>query len=413
MPPDFWLTILFFLGLLPIAAVGLYPVCLALFPYLSRPATAKGGIQPQPPLSPSISFITVVHNGADLVPAKIANTQALDYPPDKLETIIYSDGSTDETDSLIGSHPEVRHLSNPQHCGKARGLNAAVAAAFGDVLVFSDADAILPPDALRKILTNHADSRVGGACGQRVIRQAYDDTIHTIGGQARYIGLDSRIKQWENRLGALTSNDGKLYWMRRELFTEVPDGVADDLFNCLTVVRQGQRFLFVPDAWAFIPAPARDAVHEIQRRRRIVCGSLLAIWRQRVLFHPRRHGGYGVRLGINKVLRRLLPFGLLLMLISSACLSMAVPFFWGVIFALQVGFIAVAALFPLLRKWRCIQGRPWQGLLAAAFYFCVGNLGMMLGVVDFIGGRRYVKWTPRKGVIDVNNPTPKTDIPKM
>lgn len=392
-----WLT-LFGAGLVVVTLPTLlYPTLLAVLAARRRRCRGGGTCESPPGQSmPTVSVITVTHNGAALIRSKIANTMGLDYPADKLEMILCSDGSTDGTDAIAEecrrTDQRLRCLALPRHSGKACGLNAAAAAATGDVLVFSDTDALLAANALRHLLVQYSDADVGGACGQRAIRTSRGEAF---AGQSGYIRLDSRLKRWESTVGSITSNDGKLYWMRRELFTTVPDGVADDLFNCLEVVRQGRRFAFAPDAVACVPPPSRDAAHELERRRRIVCGSLLALWTNRVLFNPFTFGAYGPRLAINKILRRMLPLGLVLLLISSLALVHYHGPVFGAAAALQAAFYGLAVLSPAMTGRRRIPARI-RRLAAACFYACVGNAGMLLGICDFVRGRRCVTWTPRK-----------------
>jgi hypothetical protein len=178
--------------------------------------------------------------------------------------------------------------------------------------------------------------------------------------------------------------------VRRALFRPIDAGATDDLFSCLSVVEQGARFVFEPRAVAFIRTPSRSAAHEISRRRRIVARSLHGIAVKRALLNPLRHGGFGVQLLVNKVLRRFLPVLLIGCLLASAALALH-DVRARVLLALQLAFYALA----LGRRWLA----PLPGLGKAsglAYYFCVGNLGTLLGLVDFLSGRQTVKWEPRK-----------------
>ena len=352
-----------------------------------RPAPVAGAL-------PGVSMIVAVHNGAALMAAKLDNALALDYPSAQLEIIVVVDGCCDATAVIVTRYGDrnVRLLQLDEHRGKTWALNAGAEAARGELLVFSDADALLPADALRRLTAPFADPTVGGVCGRRVIGERQGALREA---QARYIDLDSRLKEWESRLGTLTSNDGKLYAIRRALFVPLPPAVTDDLFLALAVVRQGQGFVFAPQAQALIPTPSRSAGHELERRRRIVAASLHGIRLQKVLLDPRRYGFYAWRLLVNKVFRRLLPLALLLVLGGTLLLlpghSWARP-----LLLLQLLGYALAASHLLWQK-LAVQPPPLLGKFSAVgFYVALGAYGTLLGVGDFLRGRQPEKWTPRK-----------------
>lgn len=372
------------------ALFGAYPLALRLLATLRPRLHAVDDA-----LRPRLCVITAVHNGASLIGEKIADTLAQDYPSDRLNVVVFSDGSDDETLSVAreaahahGEHQDqVLVIGSESFDGKAQALNQAVLACQGEVLVFSDADARLTPGTLNALVRHFADPAVGGVCGLRVPRQ---EGTALDAGQSTYVAADSTVKRLESLVGSITSNDGKLYAMRRELFEPIAPDVTDDLFCCLTVVRRGSRFVFEPLAKAAVPTPSRSARHELDRRRRIVCRSLTGILRQRTVLNPLHHGAFALGLLLNKVLRRLLPLLLLAALVSAWALARHGTLGWLLLLP-QLAFYALAtsAALPLP------EGRTARTAATAA-YFCVGNLGMLLGLYDFLRGRRVVRWTPRK-----------------
>jgi len=342
---------------------------------------------------PSVTIIVVVRNGAAIIEEKVRNCLALDYPVDRLDFVFYSDGSTDGTEEIIGARASdrLRLIARREHMGKAYGLNAAAAKARGEILVFSDTDALLAPESVAKLVRHYADTSVGGVCGQRVIARERSDLKE---GQSNYIRFDSHVKLLESALGSVTSNDGKLYSLRRALFRPIAPSATDDLYAALNIVAQGARFTFEPDARAYIRLPSRSASHEIARRRRIVSRSLWGILNMRRLLNPFRHGLFAIGLFINKVLRRMLPVFLALLFVSSVLLS----FRSGparVIVAAQVAFYLLAAGHPLLIRFGAGGGRLMKAS-STAFYFCVGMLGTLMGVCDFLCGKGATKWDPLK-----------------
>ena len=341
---------------------------------------------------PQISLITVFHGAGPLLSKKLENALSLDYPRDRLQVILFSDGPDQASQEQVRAFGHgFLYGSSETRAGKNRALNEAVAMATGEVLVFSDLDAVLDEDALKRLLSALADPSVGGVCGQRRVADRPEDFKSS---QATYVRFDSLIKILESRTGSISSNDGKLYAIRRSLFRTIPDGVTDDLYTCLSVVGQGARYIFERAAVATVRTPSREPAHEIQRRRRIVCRSLTGLFLNRAVFNPIRFGLHAVRVAVNKGVRRLLPVCLLLLLVGSAVLSVhsvcATVLLWA-----QIAFYAFALAGWVLYRltWTC--GAATQ-FFAVAFYFCVGNVGTLLGVIDFLCGKRYVTWEPVK-----------------
>ena len=267
----------------------------------------------------SISLIIVARNCEDLIIEKFENSLSLNYPSANYEIIIFSDGSTDRTVERIIPFlsNNVRLFSSSTHKGKTFGMNRAVEESKGEILVFSDVDALLDQDAIVNIVQHFSDVEIGGVCGHRKISEKEKPLASA---QIHYFSLEKRLKIIESYSGSITSNDGKLYAVRRELFCTVPSAVTDDLYTALNVIKQKKRFIFESSAQVFVKLPSRTAKHEIQRRRRIVSRSLRGIFLMRSLLNPFKYGFFSIDLFINKILRRFLP------VFFSCCLSAAYIF---------------------------------------------------------------------------------------
>jgi cellulose synthase/poly-beta-1,6-N-acetylglucosamine synthase-like glycosyltransferase len=369
----------------------LYPLYLLVRPAFRReiPRPRSQGVQPK------ISVIVVTHNGAPLVEEKIQNCLALDYPRDRLEFFFCSDGSTDGTAEMIGRFVSRRlHLvSYSRQRGKASIINDVVKHSRADLLLFSDIDAMLEPGCLRLLVPHFEDAGVGGVSGARVIGGVERGPL--LEPQQRYIFADGVIKKLESQTGSTTSNDGKLYVIRRRLFRPIHPEATDDLFTCLNVVEQGKRFIYEPNARAMIPRPSIDLGHEIRRRRRIVCRSLVGIWVMRAMLNPIRLGAFAVGLFINKVLRRAQPFFLVTIFFSSLVLAFDDVVFWPVFAAQAILYLFAALQIPIYSADLHLP-RNLERSVGMVAYFCVGNLGTLMGVIDFLRGIRYTTWTPLK-----------------
>lgn len=353
---------------------------------LSAPATPAGEALP------NVSVIVAARNAAALVREKLENFRALDYPRERLELVLCSDGSSDDTLAVAraAAGPGVTVLDLGHHGGKHVALNHAVAASRGEVLVFTDVDALLEPAAVRHLVVPFARPDVGGVCGRRMIGEL---ASFAASAQASYVALDSGLKALESRRGSVTSNDGKLYAVRRRLFVPVPGGVTDDLFACLAVVEQGARFVYEGRARAWIRNPSRSGTHEVSRRRRIVCRSLRGIHAMRRVLDPRRTGLFALGLAANKVGRRLMPVFLIAALVGTALLATGSALA-RLALAAQLGFYVAAAVRPLTG--RVALPRPLAKAWDLAHYFVLGAYGTLLGLVDFLRGHEVTKWNPVK-----------------
>lgn len=342
---------------------------------------------------PFLSIVVVARNAESLIESKLKNDCQLDYPADHYEIMVYSDGSDDATEDIVQNFddPRVQLLQSAEHRGKAHGMNEAVEKCSGDVIVFSDVDALLGTRALHNLVRHYDDPEIGGVCGRRVVGEPIE---YTGWAQTLYIGFDSMIKRLESAVGSITSSDGKIHSIRRELFQPVLPGGSDDLDCSLNVVSQKKQFVYEPEVRAYVPTPSKNAHEEMRRRRRIVCGSMKTIWCHRHLFNPMEYGLYGIQLGINKVLRRALPLCLVLLFLST--LGLAHHHVAFQIFALLQGTgYALAAMYPVVVG-MVKSGGVFMHLYQTGFYFCVGNLGTLLGLWDYIRGRDYTVWKPTR-----------------
>ncbi len=342
-----------------------------------RPKPVRGG-----PELPALSIIITAHNEASVIEKKLQNTLAQDYPPEKLEVIVASDGSDDGTNELVARFPspQVCLLALPRQ-GKNRALNQAAAAAGGEVLVFTDADSMLQPGALRHLAAPFNDPEVGGVGGS----YHYQKNGSGSAGERRYWNFDLRLRQLQSLSGSITGTTGHIYAVRRQLFTPAPPGVTDDAFISRQVVARHRRLVFAPEARA--SGPIADLQGEFRRKVRISTRGLNCILQQLYLLNPFEYGFFSLQLFSHKVLRRLMAFPLLVLFFSSLRL-------WneGALFRLaglgQIGLHGAAALGLLLRGTRLARLR----FISLPFYLDLVNLATVIAVVNLLRGVHYDQW---------------------
>lgn len=346
---------------------------------------------------PTVSIITVAHKTGELLTQKLENIKEINYPNNLMEFIFFQDGADNESNSDFKPHlPGIttKQLSSELHNGKAYGLNKAVPESSGDILIFSDVDSIVNENAFRKLVRHFSDKTIGGVCGQRTIRS---DNTRLKSAQTRYLAFDNLIKKMEGKVASLTSNEGKLYAIRRNLFNPIDPAATDDLYNCLSVIEAGYRFVFEPEALMYIRSPSRNARHEVDRRRRVVTRSLQGISQHRKLLNPKLYGCYSLSLFINKILRRCLPLFLIGLFVSSLLLAQQSPLVLALLILQAAGYCS-ALLYPLSKKYSP-PGKSGQLIkkpVSLVTYFLLGNYGTLLGLTDFLRGKRIEKWTPIK-----------------
>jgi cellulose synthase/poly-beta-1,6-N-acetylglucosamine synthase-like glycosyltransferase len=341
-------------------------------------------------ITPRVSLIIAAHNEAKTIGAKLDNILSLNYPRDRLEVVIASDGSNDDTDAIVGGYAEqgVRLLSLPRQ-GKAPALNAAVAAASGEILIFSDANSMYAPDAIAALVRPFTDPEVGGVAGNQCYL-AKRGTSVTHDGEHTYWNFDRILKRFQSQAGNAISATGAIYAIRRSLFRPVPAGVTDDFVTSTRVIAQGYRLVFAPNAVAYEPVAVSSGA-EFGRKVRVITRGLRAVLVMRELLNPFRYGFYALQLFSHKVLRRLVVFPLLILLLVS-------PLLWGnglfyqVVALAQVVFYGCGALGMLL------GGTPLGRLklFTVPFFFCMVNAASLVATLNILRGYRIELWEPQR-----------------
>ncbi|MEY4176575.1 MAG: Poly-beta,6-N-acetyl-D-glucosamine synthase [Planctomycetota bacterium] len=342
---------------------------------------------------PRISVVVACYNESRYIGPRIENLLACDYPRANLEIVVASDGSTDATEAIAGRYVDrgVR-VVRTERGGKGQALNAGVAAATGELLVFTDANTEFRGDALRAIVRPFADPSVGGVAGnQRYIRGG--DASLSADGECLHWNWDTRQKAWQSRGGSVTAATGALYAIRRSCFDPVPPHVMDDFHISTGVIARGLRLVFAADAVAVEPVATRDGV-EFQRKVRVAVQGLRAVWTRRELLNPFRHGWYALQLFAHKIARRLLPAPLIAMAVSAAALAGESRFHAAVLAAgcVVMGLAAVATVARAIPRWRW----PRAKLFAIPHFFCMAQVALLLAWWRVLRGDGLRVWEPER-----------------
>jgi cellulose synthase/poly-beta-1,6-N-acetylglucosamine synthase-like glycosyltransferase len=334
---------------------------------------------------PRVSILVAVHNEVRAIAQKCENLLALDYPPDRMEIVLVSDGSGDRTVdiALAQRDPRVRVVSYEPRRGKAWALNCGASEARGEILVLTDARQTFPPDALKLLVQNFADVEIGAVSGE----MRFGGEATEFGGAlSRYWSYEKQLRRMESEIDSTCGVTGCIWALRRELFSPLPEGlILDDVYLPMEVVRRGYRVVFDSRAVAY-DQPSPSAEIEYQRKRRTLLGNyqLLAVspWiltpRNRIWFQFISH----------KVCRLLIPVALLLTLTATLILRGLV--FRGLL-AAQLAFYALGLFERFLP-----QGTLLRKVSALSSFFTLVHIGAVTGFVRWMLGREDV-WTRPPG----------------
>ena len=356
----FWLSV----GLIAWTHVGYPLAALGLARLRRRAARVRAGSPPD------VSLIIAAHDEEAVIARRVANALALEYPRDRLEVIVASDGSSDRTVELARAAGADLVLDLPR-AGKVPAQNGAAERARGELLAFSDANAMWEPDALARLAAPFADERVGYVCGTArfTAQRAERGTANEEGA---YWGFELRLREAESRLAGVTGGNGAIYAVRRGAYLPLGPAASHDLSFPFMLTKRGWRCLYAADAVAEEPMVA-STEGEFARKRRMMRG----IWDEVVrdgMLSPRGYGLlYGWQIASHRVLRYASPLLHLVALAANVALA-GESTIYAVTLACQLALLAAAALAGAL------PARP----LRLARYYVLTTASIAAGLWDRI-----------------------------
>ncbi len=355
-----------------------YPLLLHLLRvFTANKAEGRGEVAPE--YIPSVSLLIPAHNEGAAIESKIRNTLSLDYPKEKLEIIVISDGSTDSTDSIVSGYrgEGVSFIELKSRGGKARALNSGLATATGEIIVFTDASILLEPKALRKIVCRFSDESIGCISGE--------DHILEAGGEGLYGRYELHLRNLESAVHSIVGASGSFYAQRRTLCQPFLEGMAPDFLSVLATVEMGYRAITEPSAIGHM-ASSKKVEDEFRRKERTILRGITTLSHKRNLLNPFRYGILSIFLFSHKVMRWLVPFFMILLIISNARL-LEEPFYRWVMLG--------QGIFYLLACGSLLKGTSSRSLiLKIPHYFCISNAAILTAILKYITGVRQEIWTP-------------------
>lgn len=338
---------------------------------------------PEPP--PSLSLIVAAHDEEPVIGARVANALELDYPRERLQVIVACDGCTDAT-AARAREAGADLVLELERGGKIRAQDAAVERARGEIVAFSDANALWEPDAARMLAGAFADPRVGYACGQvRFVQAAAGaDAGNQEGVYWRY---ELAVRAYESRLSSITAGNGAIYATRRDAYIVVDPIMGHDLSLPFNMVRRGLRAGYVPAARA-IEKMVPTLAGEFARKRRMMSHTWPILLRGGMLSPRGYPPGYALMIYSHRLLRYLTPFlHLLALLANIALLGLGAGAVYEVTLALQLALLLGALLGGAVRV------RP----LLIARYYVLTTASPAAGLWDWLRYGTEATWEAAEG----------------
>jgi len=342
------------------------------------------------PIEPAVTVVIAAYNEEASIATTLENKLKLEYPKGKLEIIVVSDGSTDATDTIVSGFADrgVQLLRQGPRAGKTSALNLAVPLAQGEIVVFSDANSLYAPDALRHIVSNFADASVGYVTGQMVY--ANEDGTAVGEGCGAYMRYENALRRFESRLGSVVGVDGGIDAVRARLYRPMSPDLLPDFVLPLRVVEQGYRVVYEPQA-LLCESTLKEDSDEYRMRVRVSLRAFWALFEMKSLLNPFRYPLFAWQLWSHKVLRYLCFLFLASAFVSNALLWKSGLFYQALFLAQNALYLSALGLRFLERVG--ISGR----LLTFSRYFCLLNVAAAHACGKFMLGKKQVLWSPRKG----------------
>lgn len=335
---------------------------------------------------PSVTILVAAYNEADVIAEKIANTLRLDYPKEKIKYLFVTDGSDDGTPDIIAQYSDLQLLHQPEREGKTKALHRGMSVVETSIVILTDANTLLNPEAIRKIVGHYQNEKVGAVAGEkRIIVEESDQASRA--GEGLYWRYESALKKMDSELCSVVGAAGELFSFRTKLYEYVPDDtIIEDFYLSLKIASKGYMVKYEPDAYAYEKGSA-SIREELKRKVRISAGGFQAIVRLVGLLNIFKHGFLSFQYFSHRVLRwTLAPLSLLFLFLSNIFLSQS-SFFYFIFLLCQIFFYLMAFAGGIIshKKIRLKAFfMPW--------YFLVMNYAVFAGFARYIQGKQSVLW---------------------
>lgn len=341
---------------------------------------------------PEVTFVVCAFNEAAWMQRKIENCLAFAYPKDRITLCFVTDGSDDGTPDIVRNYPfpagtRVQVLHESARNGKIAAFKRAMEHINTPIIISTDANTDVNPEAIQRIVRHFQDPQVGAVAGEKRISMGEKEAASSA-GEGIYWKYESLLKRWDAELWSVVGAAGELFAIRKAVYEPVPsDTIVEDFYMTMRIAAKGYRVAYEPEAYA-VEASSASVTEELKRKIRIAAGSWQAVVRLAALLNPFRYGVLCFQYVSHRVLRwTLAPALLPLLFIVNLILALQGFLFYQLIFALQLMFYA-AALAGYVFARREIKIK----IFFVPYYFCVMNYAQYAGFFRFLNGGQTVLW---------------------
>ena len=336
---------------------------------------------------PSVTHLVAAYNEEDFIEYKINNSLKLDYPKEKMNLLIVSDGSSDRTPELAEQYSELKHMFEPERKGKIAAVKRAMKEVDTSIVIFSDANTYLNKQAIKKIVAHFEDVNVGAVAGEKRIYTP-EESSASVAGEGLYWKYESYLKKMDSKFYSVVGAAGELFAIRKELMPKIPtDTVIEDLYLTMSIAMKGRRVAYESDAYA-METGSSSIEEEMKRKVRICAGGFQAIQRLKEVFNPFTYKWLSFQFISHRVLRwTLAPLALPIVFLSNLFLCSTQNTLYLSLFVAQVIFYALALIGYLKRN----QKRQ-NPIFFVPFYFSMMHFSAFKGFSRFLKKNQSVVW---------------------
>jgi biofilm PGA synthesis N-glycosyltransferase PgaC len=344
-------------------------------------------------IEPTVSIVISLYNEEDVILNKLNNFLELDYPKEKMEIIIGSDGSTDKTNVIVGQFHDsrIKLVVNSNRQGKMATLNSLIPQAKHEIIIFTDARQAFAKNVIKVLVSNFADPKIGCVSGELVFKPKEGSTAQGVG---LYWTYEKFIRDQESRVHSMLGATGAIYAIRKKLFVPGPaDVVLDDMYTPFRIIQQGYRAIFDKDAYAYDFAAAH-AKEEYRRKARTLYGNYQIFALFPGMFNPFK-SPIAFQLFSHKFLRVIVPFFLIAMLVINFILRYEPVF--NILWFLQIVFYAMAIIGQMVHHEPKGVLKIISKVCYIPYVFCLLNFSALVGFWRFICSKPQNTWQKARG----------------
>lgn len=341
--------------------------------------------------TPTLTLIIAAYNEEIIIEEKIKNCLSLLYPTDKLSIIFITDGSTDNTASIIAQYPQINLMHKEGRSGKIAAVHRAMMEVESEIVVFTDANTFLNEEALLKIARHYVDPKVGAASGEK--RVHIEESSDATAGEGFYWKYESKLKKWDYELYSVVGAAGELFSVRTALYVPVePDTLLDDFMISMKIALKGYKIAYDPDAYAMESSSA-NLKEELKRKVRIAAGGIQSVIRTKKLFNPFIFPILSFQYISHRVLRW-----------TITPLLMIFVFFLNIYIVVQSNELLyllfmigqILFYFSAIAGWLLESKQVRVKILFVPYYFVFMNYAMILGMFRYANAGQSVLWDKAK-----------------